>query len=297
MPETTARPRKHLRQRRLAFNMAQQKNRERDCVAENTCFVRLAARDFSSAPITEGTRERSAKFKPLGGLNDPAHGARRSCLFPLWFPLRHALVQQLLRTLQHPQPALRQILPGTVHIKRQHPHARRWPLRRNLLRSQASRNRRGILLEQALLGIGRFGIHARRPLPRAMRAAVRGVPCPRPAACRPRACDLLRRSSFRAGSVRLGRPCSGCPCLPRSCRHLSPSSPFRCVRELEVFHPRTLLQRSQLSSYPSGQRLAICNRLITYRSPPAAVGALPRATRRGQRHFSRTAIQGVGDPL
>jgi len=161
MPETTARPRKHLRQRRLAFNMAQQKIRERDCVAENTCFVRLAARDFSSAPITEGTRERFCQIQTVGGLSEPGHGARRSCLFPLSFPLRHALVQQLLRTLQHPQPALRQILPRAVHIKRQHPHARRRPLRRNLLRSQATRNRRGIFLEQTLLRIGRLGIHAR----------------------------------------------------------------------------------------------------------------------------------------
>ncbi len=135
----------------------------------------------------------------------------------------YTLVQQLLGPLQHSQPALRQILPRAVHIERQHPHPRPWPFRRNLLRSEAARNRRRILLEQPLLRIGRFGVHSRRPLPLSMRATVRSTtrPSPRTPCCAAR--SFCRRTL---------RTC--CPCC-RSSRHISLLF-FRCGSEPEAFH-------------------------------------------------------------
>ncbi|MDQ1451791.1 MAG: hypothetical protein QOK38_1657 [Acidobacteriaceae bacterium] len=178
------------------------------------------------------------------------------------------LVQQLLSPIQHPQPALRQVLSGAVYIEGQHPHTGAWPLRRDPLRSQASRNRRSILLEQSLLGIGRLGIHPGRPLPLAMRAPMSraprrrlGAPCP------------LRRCSLRRCSLR------ACPPRPRRCGHMSLLF-LSDANEQRFIVSRGLpesLRASLLSSFTDhsliGQRPPICNRLITYRALWLADGA------------------------
>jgi len=158
--------------------------------------------------------------------------------------LLHPLVQKLFGTLQHPQPALRQILPCAVHVERQHPHARRRPLRRYLLRSKAPRNRLCIFLEQPFLRIGRLCIHAGRPLPLAMRAPVSstarrlraplfGGPvfgCPGASLCR----ISLRCRSLRSRPLGLASP------RRRLCRHHLPplhsdaNAPERCTSEADV---------------------------------------------------------------
>jgi hypothetical protein len=189
--------------------------------------------------------------------------------------LLHALVQQFLCMLQHTQSALGQILPRAVHIKRQHPHAGRWPLRRNLLRSQAPRNRRSILLEQPFLWIGRLGIYPGGPLPLAVRAAVRGAARRRPATCRPATCrpaasGLFRCSSFRARPARLGR----------SCWHYVPPS----LSDAHAKQKRFIRGRcSSISNLlvPSGNGRQFATVLGSIVCSRRGCRPFPRATRRG----------------
>ena len=76
-------------------------------------------------------------------------------------------MQQLLRALQLMPPSRAQVFPGAVYIEGQHPHAGGRPLRRNLLRRKAARNRRRIFLEQPFLGyvdsVSTAADHFRRP--------------------------------------------------------------------------------------------------------------------------------------
>ena len=210
-------------------------------VSEHTGRMRSAARRFSG-PASRATPNRDAGYRIRHPGQSEAEcpserSESRDSLFlflrmapsPCWTSSHsillglYTLVQQLLGPLQHSQPALRQILPRAVHIERQHPHPRPWPFRRNLLRSEAARNRRRILLEQPLLRIGRFGVHSRRPLPLSMRATVRSTtrPSPRTPCCAAR--SFCRRTL---------RTC--CPCC-RSSRHISLLF-FRCGSEPEAFH-------------------------------------------------------------